>query len=213
MIVYKKSVAILLAALMVFGLGLNVAFGSSDSQDGGEDLLNDLLQQLDEDTTADTTTTEDPVEQHDAPSETVLSQATYTFDNNKVTLTWNATSSVDLVEIYLKSQTQSDYQRVGTSLASNGKFAFEVLKSGIYQVKIVPVDDAANVVGKEVVLTIKVDRQEEAAPAADPADPQPQPQEQVQTPPVVGPTENFMILFLIIAAIIYAIYRVRRTQS
>lgn len=129
----------------------------------------------------------------------VFEGVSYTFKDSSVDLTWKPSAVAETVEVNLRHQSEGTYQKVGTAKMEAGKYTFTVSKSGNYFLKLRALNADGEAVGKEHIQTVKVD--EVKAPAT-----------AVQTPPKVGPTTDLIIGLMIVATIVFLVYRVRRVE-
>jgi hypothetical protein len=129
----------------------------------------------------------------------VFDGVSYTFKDSSVDLTWKPSAVAASVEVNLRHQSEGTYQKVGTAKMDAGKYTFTVSKSGNYFLKLRALNADGEAVGKEHIQTVKVD--EVKAPATT-----------VQTPPKVGPTTDLIIGLMIVATIVFLVYRVRRVE-
>lgn len=129
----------------------------------------------------------------------VFTNVSYTFEGNKVTLTWDPSDLADTAEIYIKyKDSDGDYTRVGTPKLSDGQFVFSVENAGSYFLKMSALNGQGDMVGQEHIQTVKID--EIVKPPVE---------EVVQKAPKVGPTSDMIIGLMIFAILIYLIYRFR----
>ncbi|USN55880.1 MAG: hypothetical protein H6765_04875 [Candidatus Peribacteria bacterium] len=135
------------------------------------------------------------------PNEKVFNQVGYTYnqDASSVALSWEATQG-DQVEINLRHQSEGTYQTVGKAPVADGKFTFTVSQEGNYFLKLRALDAMGNPVGKEHIQTIRI---AEVTQTTQP----------VQAAPQVGPTTDLIIGLMILAAVIYMVYRFRRIEE
>lgn len=129
----------------------------------------------------------------------VFNNVSYTYENNMVTLTWTPGGSAEKAEIYIRHQGETAYDKLGTPMASDGKYTFKVTKAGNYFVKMVGLDNKGSAVGKEHVQTVKVDKVD-------------MPEEPVKAAPKVGAATDILVGLAIIGVVMYFVYRFRRNE-
>jgi|GEM_PF-2445657 len=119
---------------------------------------------------------------------------TYIVSGSKVTLKWNATSSVDRYQFSLKNINDADYKALGSARAADESFSFVISKAGSYNVRIIGTDTNGNTVGSERVLNMKIDT--------------------ISTPPgkgvpQTGPGLNIILMSTFLMMLIYVVYKFR----
>jgi hypothetical protein len=136
------------------------------------------------------------------PTTQVFNQVDYTYnaEGSSVVLTWDAMEGEN-VEINLRHQSEGTYQTVGKAPIADGEFTFTVSQEGNYFLKLRALDGADNPVGKEHIQTIRVNEVTQVQ--------QPTQVAQVE----VGPTTDLIIGLLILASVIYMVYRFRRIDN
>lgn len=134
-----------------------------------------------------------------ANDEQVMHNVSYTYAENVVTLTWTPSSSAQSVEVQIRHQGETSYETLGSASMADGSFSFNVVKEGNYFIKMIAKDAAGNAVGQEHVQTIKIDT------IVAPAQP-------IETPPTVGAATDALVGMLILWAVVYFVYRFRRTS-
>ncbi len=144
--------------------------------------------------TTDTTTTNEPLA---GSADTASANFTYTLDNNRVTVKWNAIAWAAKFSFSTKELTQSTYTFLSDVNVTSETYSFVIGKVGSHTVKIVPIDAAGNVVGAERVLAIKVDA--------------------VSTPTGTGTPAtwaglNLILMSTFLMMLVYVVYRFRTTK-
>ncbi len=129
----------------------------------------------------------------------IFDNVSYTYADNKVTVTWDPTDLAESAEVHIRHQSEGSYTKVGSPKIKDGTISFQIDKTGNYFLKLVALDADGKAVGKEHIQTIKIDAVEEVVPV-------------VATPPQVGPTANVLIGLMIFAFVVYLVYRFRRIE-
>ncbi len=138
-------------------------------------------------------------EQHWAAEDDVLSDVSYSHDNWDIKVTWAAISEADKVEVFLRHDDESDYNRIWDANASYWEFDVMVSNDWDYHVRLIALDDAGDQIGSERVLTMKDIEVEREA--------------EVEEAPEVWPSLSILISLILIAFISYIVYRYRSINS
>lgn len=144
--------------------------------------------------TTDTNTTNEPLAWS---ADTASANFTYTLDNNRVTVKWNAIAWAAKFSFSTKELTQATYTFLSDVNVTAETYSFVIGKVGSHTVKIVPIDAAWNVVWAERVLAIKVDS--------------------VSTPTGTGTPAtwaglNLILMSTFLMMLVYVVYRFRTTK-
>jgi hypothetical protein len=107
---------------------------------------------------------------------------------------------------------ESDYSKIGTVKASEGKIDFKISEKGNYTVKLVPIDADFLPAGSEKTYTIKVESIEPVQ-VTTPTSTSPTETTVVEKAPQVGPASDVMVGILVVIATVYAISRFRANMS
>ena len=118
----------------------------------------------------------------------------YTASGGTITLTWQDTNTAASYQFALKNITDADYKTLGSAKASDQSFSFVVGTKGSYNVKIDGFDSAANPIGVEKVLNVKVDM---TAPTPG------------KGTPKTGEDLNIILMSTFLLMLIYVVYKFR----
>jgi hypothetical protein len=129
----------------------------------------------------------------------VFVNVSYTYSGNKVTLTWTPSGAANWVDIHIRHQGETTYQKVWSVAMEKGEYTFTVVKEGNYFVKLQGKNDKGDLVGQEHAHTVKIDKIV-------------MPENAVVNPPKVGAATDALIGMIIFGALIYFVYRFRRTS-
>ncbi len=132
---------------------------------------------------------------HQAANMEILSNITYTYTGNVITVTWNAVEGVDKVQVFIKKEDQNDFTKVVDIAAWDGKVEIPVSEKGLYIVKLVPVDNQENILSDGYNISVKV---EQVKPVT------------IKNPPKVWPTTNLILFAILLMILWYLLFRLYR---
>lgn len=133
------------------------------------------------------------------PTTKVFENVSFTQNKNTITVTWTPTNIVKNGSLQVRHKDESNYVKVGTVSMNTGKYTFTVNKSGSYFLKLHWVSNEWDTLWQEQVQNIKIESFD-------------QPEAPVQSAPQVGPTTDLIMMLLVLAMVIYFIYRFRRIE-
>jgi hypothetical protein len=129
----------------------------------------------------------------------VFANVSYTYKDNKVTLTWTPSWAAKAVDLHIRHQGETVYQKVGTVDMAKWEYSFTVTKEWNYFVKLQGKNDKGELVGQEHAHTVKIDTIVA-------------PENVVENPPKVGAATDALIGMILFGALLYFVYRFRRTS-
>ncbi len=141
----------------------------------------------------DVTTKSDEPE-HEAAVES-LKDITYSFTWSTITVNWNAADNVNSVDVFIKKDQDTDFTKVSTVNAKDWKADITVTESGLYIVKLVPLNDKGEALSDGYNLSVKVDKVEKPA---------------IKKAPTVGPASNIILLAILLTILWYFFLKVYR---
>ena len=128
-----------------------------------------------------------------------VEDVSYTYNDNKATVTWTAKSEASTVWLSIKKSDSTEYMKLADVPASAWRYTFTVQEPGLHLLKVETKNANWEVFGKEQIQSIKIDAVE--APAAP-----------VESAPAVWPTQNLLLAVLITAILAGFGYNYRRQE-
>ncbi len=132
--------------------------------------------------------------EHPAP-EVSIENVSYSISWDKLTIKWSPVKGAEKIEIYSKSINDPDYKKVWEVKASSTSYTTQVTKPGEYQIKLTPVDSEGVPVGKDYILTVKINKVQK---------------KEIKKAPKVWPETTVLFVMLILASLGYLIVRYRK---
>lgn len=170
-------------------------------EDESKEPLDNLTSEISFKTKNEIEATPEPVA---VPEENIekLERVTYKTNENNVELSWEApTNSNNKVDISLRHNDDLSYTAIGNIGVSTETFSFTVDKAWAYFIKLKMMDQNGKQIGADSNLNLSIKEfQKDTSP-------------EITNPPKVGPTMDLMIALAIFAALMYIVYRVRRSNS
>lgn len=139
-----------------------------------------------------------PMESWPAANWMYVDDVSYTYADNKATVTWTAKSEASTVALSIKRSNSTTYTKLADVPATAWKYTFTVQEGGLHLLKIETKNANWEVFGKEQIESIKIDVVEEDAP--------------VMTAPQVGPAQNLLYGLIIFAMLVWVWYNFRKQE-
>lgn len=128
-----------------------------------------------------------------------VDNVSYTYADNKATVTWEAKSEASTVWLSIKRSNSNEYTKLADVPASAWKYTFTVQEWWLHLLKIETKNANGEVFGKEQIQSIKIDEVET-------------PEEPVEAVPAVWPTQNLLIALILVAFITAIGYNYRKQE-
>lgn len=168
-----------------------------DPNDATADPLDLISDEVQFTTKATAPVVEDSVETDDFDG-MYVNDISYTYIDNKVTVTWNAMSEVQTVWLSIKMADASTYAKLADVPATAGQYTFTVQEAWLHLLKVETKNLNGEVFGKEQIQSIKVDEVLEA---------------EIWVAPPVGPATNMMIAIVLLAMLSGYVYQYRKVEN
>lgn len=130
-----------------------------------------------------------------------ISKVSYKTNENNIELVWESEqNSTNKVDISIRHKDDISYSTIGNVSASTETFSFSVDKAGSYFIKLKLMDASGKQLWADSNLNLTIKEfEKDTSPV-------------ITNPPKVGPTTDLMIALAVFAALMYIVYRVRRSD-
>lgn len=173
-----------------------------DPTDAEADPLELISEEVTFRTKASTPVATDPMPTESGPAANgmYVDNVSYTYADNKATVTWTAQTEASTVALSIKKSNSTTYTKLADVPASAGKYTFTVQESGLHLLKVETKNANWEVFGKEQIQSIKIDAITKVEDA-------------VQNAPQVGPAQNLLYGLILFAMIAWVGYNFRKQEA
>jgi hypothetical protein len=129
-----------------------------------------------------------------------VDDVSYTYADNKATVTWTAQTEASTVALSIKRSNSTSYTKLADVPATAWKYTFTVQESWLHLLKVETKNANWEVFGREQIQSIKIDEVDEVP-------------EPVMTAPQVGPAQNLLYGIIFFAMIMWVWYNFRKQEA
>lgn len=141
-----------------------------------------------------------PAESWPAANGMYVDDVSYTYANNKATVTWTAMEEASTIALSIKKSNSTTYTKLADVPATAGKYTFTVQEWWLHLLKVETKNANGEVFGKEQIQSIKID---EVTVIED----------VVKNAPQVGPAQNLLYGLIIFAMLMWVGVNFRKQEA